>query len=140
MTSKSQTDEQLAKLFHDTYERLAPEFNYETRKASAVPWSDVPPNNKQLMIAVAHEVNAIIQAQLAQAERRGRIDEAEWTPSTSYKAGAYWATEQIIAYIEQTVEGVSNDAEFIGKTLIAGLRRAVQDTKAELQAEKESEV
>lgn len=48
--------EELAQLFHETYERLAPEYNYQTRKASAVPWSAVPENNKKLMIAVAGEV------------------------------------------------------------------------------------
>jgi hypothetical protein len=45
--------EQLAKLFHETYERLAPTFGYETRKGSAVPWDQVPARNKRLMIAVA---------------------------------------------------------------------------------------
>ncbi len=42
----------LARLFHETYERLAPEYGYETRKDSAVPWADVPEKNKRLMIAV----------------------------------------------------------------------------------------
>jgi hypothetical protein len=46
------TPEELAQLFHETYERLAPEHGYETRKDSAVPWKDVPPKNKGLMIAV----------------------------------------------------------------------------------------
>lgn len=45
--------EQLAKLFHETYERLAPTFGYETRKGTAVPWEQLPPRNKNLMIAVA---------------------------------------------------------------------------------------
>lgn len=48
--------ENLARLFHETYERLAPSFGYETRKDSAVPWVDVPEKNKRLMIAVAGEV------------------------------------------------------------------------------------
>jgi len=48
--------EKLAKLFHETYERLAPTFGYETRKDSAVPWADVPEMNKRLMIAVADHV------------------------------------------------------------------------------------
>ena len=48
--------EQLAQLFHDHYERLAPEFGYSTRKTSAVPWSEVPEPNKSLMIAVAKNV------------------------------------------------------------------------------------
>ena len=50
------TPEELAKLFHDTYEQLAPNFGYTTRKSSAVPWSDVPEPNKSLMIAVAEKV------------------------------------------------------------------------------------
>ena len=41
----------LAKRFHETYEKLAPHYNYETRKKSAVPWDEVPENNKALMIA-----------------------------------------------------------------------------------------
>jgi hypothetical protein len=50
------TPEELAKLFHDTYEQLAPDFGYTTRKSSAVPWSEVPEPNKSLMIAVATRV------------------------------------------------------------------------------------
>ena len=50
------TAEQLAQLFHDTYERLAPEFGYTTRKSSAQPWADVPEPNKSLMIATAKAV------------------------------------------------------------------------------------
>lgn len=45
--------EEIARAFHESYERLAPEFNYKTRERSAIPWDDVPENNKDLMIAVA---------------------------------------------------------------------------------------
>lgn len=48
--------EELAKTFHEIYERLAPQFGYKTREASAVPWEDVPENNKKLMIAVCNEI------------------------------------------------------------------------------------
>lgn len=54
--------EALARLFHETYERLAPSFGYETRKASAVPWESVPLMNKRLMVAVATEVLAALAA------------------------------------------------------------------------------
>jgi hypothetical protein len=50
------TDTQLAQKFHEVYERLAPQFGYETRKESAKPWADVPNNNKLLMIAVCGEI------------------------------------------------------------------------------------
>jgi hypothetical protein len=50
------TAEELARLFHETYERLAPEYQYETREDSAVPWDEVPEDNKALMIATCTEV------------------------------------------------------------------------------------
>lgn len=49
-------EEKLAQLFHETYERLAPEFKYETRGASAVPWRDVPDSNRALMVATCREI------------------------------------------------------------------------------------
>jgi hypothetical protein len=76
------TPEQLAQLFHETYERLAPEHGYETRKASAVPWADVPANNKALMIAVAEHVlkraEITLYARLVEqhmAERQAEIEQ-----------------------------------------------------------------
>jgi hypothetical protein len=50
------TAEELARFFHETYERLAPQYQYETREESAVPWDEVPEDNKRLMIATAAEV------------------------------------------------------------------------------------
>jgi hypothetical protein len=44
--------EQIAQAFHEIYERLAPDFGYETREASAKPWAEVPEQNRQLMVAV----------------------------------------------------------------------------------------
>jgi len=54
------TPEALAQLFHETYERLAPSYQYETRRASAVPWVEVPEPNRSLMVAVAAEVLATL--------------------------------------------------------------------------------
>lgn len=59
--------EDLARLFHETYERLAPDHGYKTRKASAVPWEDVPAANKALMIAVAGEVLPAIRDRVTEA-------------------------------------------------------------------------
>lgn len=50
------TSELLARQFHRYYEDLAPKFGYKTRKASAVPWSKVPKNNRGLMIAVCKKL------------------------------------------------------------------------------------
>lgn len=55
------TAEELAKLFHTKYEELAPHYSYTTRKASAVPWDEVPANNRLLMINVAAEVLVILK-------------------------------------------------------------------------------
>jgi hypothetical protein len=56
MAMLSLTAEDLAKKFHDEYERLAPLHGYRTRLSTAKPWSDVPDNNKRLMIATARGV------------------------------------------------------------------------------------
>ena len=50
------TPEKLAQSFHESYERLAPSFGYATREASAKPWSDVPVQNRELMVAVCREM------------------------------------------------------------------------------------
>ena len=46
----------VAKRFHELYEYFAPTFGYKTREASAVPWEDVPHENKALMVAVVTEL------------------------------------------------------------------------------------
>jgi hypothetical protein len=46
--------EQLAILFHDTYERLAPDFGYETREETRK-FDETTPNGR-LMIAVCGEI------------------------------------------------------------------------------------
>jgi hypothetical protein len=50
------TAEELAQLFHETYERVAKEVGYKTRDESAVPWEQVPEDNKRVMITTAAEV------------------------------------------------------------------------------------
>lgn len=50
------TPEDIARFFHEAYERLAPEFSYKTRAASSVPWESIPPENRELMIAVVTEL------------------------------------------------------------------------------------
>ncbi len=52
------TPEELARLFHELYEELAPSHGYETRRASAKPWADVPAQNKALMTDVCAHILA----------------------------------------------------------------------------------
>lgn len=54
--------EKVARSFHEAYERLAPQFGYKTREASAVPWEDVPAANKELMRATVGEVLSALPA------------------------------------------------------------------------------
>jgi hypothetical protein len=41
--------EDIARAFHEVYERMAPTFGYHTRQESAVSWDEVPETNKLLM-------------------------------------------------------------------------------------------
>jgi hypothetical protein len=52
------TAELLARTFHDSYERLAPSFGYDTRDDSRQPWEQVPEDNRKLMVATAEAVIA----------------------------------------------------------------------------------
>ena len=53
MSERPLTADQLAREFHDTYERLAPTFGYETRPESRTRWDQVPEQNRMLMVATA---------------------------------------------------------------------------------------
>ena len=48
--------EEIAKAFHDAYERLAPQHGYETRPETARSWDDVPEENRSLMLATVTDV------------------------------------------------------------------------------------
>lgn len=62
--------EQIARAFHEVYEELAPQFGYKTRNASAVPWQDVPENNRALMLATVQKLldSGVIHTGLLDAE------------------------------------------------------------------------
>jgi hypothetical protein len=44
--------EQIAQRFHEVYEELAPIYGWQTQERSRVPWDDVPPANKRMMVKV----------------------------------------------------------------------------------------
>jgi hypothetical protein len=66
--------ETLARRFHEAYERLAPQFGYQTRRETAVPWDEVPEQNKRLMIAVCDELLRGVLA--ARGASNGSLDES----------------------------------------------------------------
>jgi len=101
------TKEEAARLFHETYERLAPEYDYKTREASAVPWGDVPEHNRELMIATcaivldAFRADALVMlealakrygAAYAQDDERKRVISVEYFADASrfrYRTGTF---------------------------------------------------
>lgn len=50
--------EYVAMRFHQAYEELAPLHGYETRRESAVPWAEVPQQNRDLMVDVVRHLRA----------------------------------------------------------------------------------
>lgn len=48
--------EATAAAFHETYERLAPSFEWETQEQSRVAWDEVPEHNRRLMIATIEDL------------------------------------------------------------------------------------
>jgi len=48
------TEEAIAKKFHESYERLAPEHGFATR--GLVPWEEVPEEDRNFMTAVISEL------------------------------------------------------------------------------------
>ncbi len=75
------TSEELAGLFHETYERLAPKMGYRTREESAKPWAEVPETNKALMTAVCAEILEHLRAQ-----SRFEENPKKWADSKEAKA------------------------------------------------------
>src|SRR5690606_31714952 len=77
--SQTVTAEELARLFHETYERLAPEHGYQTRPESAKPWEQVPEQNRRLMVAVCGIVlDALTSAPPQAAAAEGGDSRCDW--------------------------------------------------------------
>lgn len=102
------TAEQLAQLFHDMYERLAPEFGYTTRKSSAQPWKDVSEPNKSLMIAVAKRVLEELKLDICPVcghewrrhdPETGRCDAPDWSEIGYCQCG-----RDLIFWVEKNAE------------------------------------
>ncbi len=62
--------EHMAELFHETYERLAPSYGYETRPESRKPWEELPENLRELMTAVCAELASAYEEDLEQRKYR----------------------------------------------------------------------
>lgn len=85
------TDDQLARRFHDSYERMAPKLGYTTRPDSAVEWNDVPTVNRVLM---RNTVREVVRPLLNAATERAEKAEAELD---RYRAVVEAATKVMVA-------------------------------------------
>jgi len=105
--------EKLARLFHETYERLAPDFGYKTKKET----QDFNPNspNGKLMIAVCQRVLIAIRKEVAE-EIIGEITLEPCPPSiikedSDYKhyvdgwGDAVWKLNELIKIARQKYLG-----------------------------------
>jgi hypothetical protein len=106
----SMTPEDLAKLFHDTYERLAPNYGYETRKESAVPWEDVPVRNKELMVNVAEEVLAAISPRPGEMHS---VDQAFYNLTVAQRNQAWQQADALSAELAEVKDKCQKDARTI---------------------------
>ena len=68
--------DEIARCFHEWYERLAPSFGYETKLDSRTNWESVPEPNKALMIAVAENVWRQIMRPYGDECRQAGLEEA----------------------------------------------------------------
>lgn len=48
--------EQLARMFHDAYERLAPDYGWKTQTVSRKQWEELPDGLRLLMLSVCEEI------------------------------------------------------------------------------------
>lgn len=89
--------EDLARLFHASYEAIAPMLGYQTRRATAVPWDQLAPPSRWLMILTADQVlstGAVVRG--PGAESIGRPDQGQLQleePSTAVQADVAGAPE-----------------------------------------------
>jgi hypothetical protein len=97
------SDEDLARAFHETYERLAPKFGYKTRESSAKPWVEVPETNRNLMIAVC----SVIRSEIEQEAKVGALEDLRKVIASG-AAGSYAdyadATLETLAWVDKRIE------------------------------------
>lgn len=83
--------EDVARQFHDTYERLAPDYAWETQVRSRVEWADLPNENRGLMLAVVEEVVGPILAE--RQELRRALLELQGKTSVSVTEDGWFADQ-----------------------------------------------
>lgn len=111
-----------AEMFHEVYERRAPDFGYHTRPESAVSWDALSEGHKGLMITTVREVLAAALAQgRAEAEKERDRFEGAWV-------SAKMRAEQAEATIAQQAQE-KNILELV-RQHSANVTRELQDARA----------
>lgn len=77
--------EQLAELFHETYERLAPAFGWKTKKGCHCKFYDLPERNRALMIATCQTVLNALQNSGAVANGQQHTQERQCSHRFVYR-------------------------------------------------------
>lgn len=76
-TMEQKETERIARRFHEVYEQLAPQIGRKTQEASAVAWSDLPDENRKLMIMTVGVVMAELDTEKLDAQRL-EFDRNHW--------------------------------------------------------------
>lgn len=120
--------EQAARTFHETYERLAPRYNYKTRPESAVPWSKVPHENKALMIETTRAVVDVVLAANPPTSEPRVVSTDDDPTAAGVIAGPPTTTpdrEALVAEMTQVWQDADNEGESDPHEFIARLADAV---------------
>ena len=93
--SRQEEVDSLARMFHDSYERIAKEVGWKTQESCKVEFDDLPEENKQVMLRTVGEVvdNGI------GTKDRFEIDFTK-TPNPPYFVNGTWCKIQPIDYGE----------------------------------------
>lgn len=130
-TPTPRTELDFAILFHETYERLAPSFGYETRPDTRA--FDPESKNGLLMLAVMREVAMPLASDLAAAQeeiRNYRADKVEMQAQINGAEMRAFQAENSVAAAQEWREAVLNElivAHIYTKEHDTNPRKAIQD-------------
>lgn len=116
----------IARAFHEAYERKAPDLGYRTRAESRVPWADVPHANKVLMRATVAELlsSGVIRGGRAGLELR--VVEVDLGPEHARavelaKAAVERDRAALDPFVRQLVEALEPELERALEELVLGV-------------------
>jgi hypothetical protein len=118
----------IARLFHETYERLAPRYSYKTRLETAVSWNELPPSNRDLMLAVTNEVMLRVDVESKTCAEK---DKAEIAGLKAALAKSDMLYQTVKGQLDELREEAGKQLR-MDQTLIAGYRQTIEALKAQV--------